>query len=713
MGRTVYVIKKTGKGVLDGVGGVGETAVQEATKRVTKGQEMNSEEYFITMLPEEMKLPAEITIEGVKSYFKDAKTKNIFNTVVKFVDEASDGVENAEIKELATNLGINILVTREMQEDTEAMQKFENDINNKNWSGILSFACEDLMERIPGVTAILHTVGYFSKDGKINLKERFQKNAEESTGVKSQLLSAFGNKIEDGQDMELSEIVLDVGEDMLDLAMGGKAFFAGGLKDVITGDTMEEEIRKRGTKAVMAKKIEKEVNESKEIEEKLENGETTIPKVIIKKIGSTFTNAIDSYVEEVVPEIKGFYTIGNTVGKMYPEQTKEAVKQANEAISEPLRNMQEKLDEEGANYGKVTQVLGDVGQNLGNMGVSAAAGVVAGPEAGLATMAVSARGRSTAEAMEKGASLEEAVEIGNMKAAVEVGTEKLTGGVNVFGKGTLDDIANGLTKNIKNRVLKKLAEKGMEVSGEVLEETISDIVDTAIDRNTVDPNAEYTLSDWQNTALVTTLSTLTMNAITNGSLKLRQRASKDNTIQTSSESTKKSNETSSMVMEEAERIKGENSEQNNQQSVIGENGLNNQEVYQQSAMDNVVLKKGVYNPEVQEFIYGFVQEQLDKYETFKKVYGEEFVSKKLRENIRTVYTDEQKPGFAGYYTPPERKIVICNKENHLTPSGILNDSHMAHIVTHESIHAILNHYGEKIMEYMDIQECTIYKKMVF
>ncbi len=80
--------------------------------------------------------------------------------------------------------------------------------------------------------------------------------------------------------------------------------------------------------------------------------------------------------------------------------------------------------------------------------------------------------------MEKGASLEEAVEIGNMKAAVEVGTEKLNGGLNVFGKGTLDDVANSLTKNIKNQVLKKLAETGMDVSGEVLEETISDIVDT-------------------------------------------------------------------------------------------------------------------------------------------------------------------------------------------------------------------------------------------
>lgn len=675
MGRAFYIIKKTGKGVLDGLGGIGETLIQEATKRVTKGQEMNSEEYFITMLPEDEKLPTELTIESLKGYLGDAKTKNIFNSVIRFAEGMSDGSDNRKIQELTTKLGINVLVTKEMQEDTEAMEELENAINNKDWNGMISFACEDLMERIPGVTTTLHTVGYFSKDGKINLKEKFQKNAEESTGVKSQLLSALGNKIEDGQNMDESEIVLEYNKLLINKALGENG----------------NSILKRG----LEEKLKKEYSATMETAEEIQNGQTTIPKLIMKKINSTFTKAIDSYVEENLPEVKGFYTIGNTIGKMYPEQTKEAVKQANEAISKPLGNMQERLDEEGANYGKVTQVLGDVGQNVGNMGVSAAAGVVAGPEAGLATMAVSARGRSTAEAMEKGATLEEAVEIGNTKAAVEVGTEKLTGGVNVFGKGTLDDIANGLTKNIKNQVLKKLAEKGMEVSGEVLEETISDIVDTAIDRNTVDPNAEYTLSDWQNTALVTSLSTLVMNAITNGNFKLKQRESKDSTIQTSTESTKKSNDTSSMVMEEAERIKGENSGKNNQQSVLNENGLNNQEVYQQSAMDNVILKKGVYNPEVQEFIYEFVQEQLDQYETFKKVYGEEFVSKKLRENIRTVYTDEQRPGFAGYYTPTERKIVICNNENHLTPSGILNDSHIAKTTTHESIHAILNHYGEK------------------
>lgn len=677
MGRTVYVIKKTGKGVLDGVGGIGETAVQEATKRVTKGQEMNSEEYFITMLPEDEKLPAELTIEALKGYLGDAKTKNIFNSVVRFAEGVSDGSDNREIQELTTKLGINVLVTKEMQEDTEAMEELENAINNKDWNGMISFACEDLMERIPGVTATLHTVGYFSKDGKINLKEKLQRNAEETSGVKSQLLSAFGNKIEDGQNMDESEIVLEYNKLLINKALGENG----------------NSIIKRG----LEEKLKKEYSATMETAEEIKNGQTTIPRLIMKKINSTFTKAIDSYVEENLPGVKGFYTIGNTIGKMYPEQTKEAIKQANEAISEPLRNMQEKLDEEGANYGKVTQVLGDVGQNLGNMGVSATAGVVAGPEAGLATMAVSARGRSTAEAMEKGASLEKAVEIGNMKAAVEVGTEKLTGGVNVFGKGTLDDIANVLTKNIKNQVLKKLAEKGMEVSGEVLEETISDIVDTAIDRNTVDPNAEYTLPDWQNTALVTTLSTLTMNAITNGSLKLKQRASKDNTIQTSSENRTGANDTKDIGLESEKSPTSDSKEKSQQMLNVGEK-VDEQEVHQEGMQRNIVIKKGVYNQEVKEKISQFIEQQLNEYEAFEKVYGKEFARKKLKKNIRSVYTNEQGTAFAGYYNVTDKALTICEEGRNgtmLTMEDILNDRKISHVATHEALHAILNRKEDK------------------
>ena len=60
---------------------------------------------------------------------------------------------------------------------------------------------------------------------------------------------------------------------------------------------------------------------------------------------------------------------------------------------------------------------------------------------GLATMGLSSKGQSTQEALNKGAELDKAVKIGNTKAMIEVGTEMLTGGVNIFGKGALDDIA--------------------------------------------------------------------------------------------------------------------------------------------------------------------------------------------------------------------------------------------------------------------------------
>ena len=54
------------------------------------------------------------------------------------------------------------------------------------------------------------------------------------------------------------------------------------------------------------------------------------------------------------------------------------------------------------------------------------------PNIGLATMALSTKGQATQEALNKGAELDQAVKIGNTKAMIEVGTEMLTGGVNIF-----------------------------------------------------------------------------------------------------------------------------------------------------------------------------------------------------------------------------------------------------------------------------------------
>lgn len=238
-------------------------------------------------------------------------------------------------------------------------------------------------------------------------------------------------------------------------------------------------------------------------------------KTFTGKLGAIYTE----YMSEVLnsmPAKQQINTMMNEIGHVIPEAGK-AVMEANNAASKPIQNANEALYYEGQEYGKVTQTLGNVGQVVGNMAPSIAASIATGnPGIGLGVMGVSSKGQSTQEALNRGAELNEAVKIGNAKAMVEVGTEMMFSGVNIFGKGALDDIIEkGILDNVKNKVGQELAKRGINVAGEVIEETISDVVGTYIDRGTVDPNAEYKLSDWSDTAVTTVLSTLVLNGITN------------------------------------------------------------------------------------------------------------------------------------------------------------------------------------------------------
>lgn len=205
-------------------------------------------------------------------------------------------------------------------------------------------------------------------------------------------------------------------------------------------------------------------------------------------------------------------------GALLPENSSQNVMNLNNSISKPIEEMNTRLAEEGQNYGTATQFIGNAMQAVGNMAPSiAATAITKNPNIGLSVMGLSAKGQSTQEALSKGVELNKAVQIGDEKAMVEIGTEMLTGGVNIFGKGALDDILEkGIVDRVKNKVGKFLVKQGVNATGETLEETISDIIDTAIDKDTVDPNATYTLSDWSETAIETTLTTFVLNLLTGG-----------------------------------------------------------------------------------------------------------------------------------------------------------------------------------------------------
>lgn len=226
----------------------------------------------------------------------------------------------------------------------------------------------------------------------------------------------------------------------------------------------------------------------------------------------------------------GLNATEEALGQWYAVNQKR--KGGNDKLSKKVENLQEKIDkpadeyaqkvqEENQNYGKGVQFAGNVGQTVGNMVPSmVVSAATQNPNLGLATMYYQSKGSSTKEALAKGADLETANAIGTAKGGLEVGTEKLFGGIkfkgkSVYGKGSLDDvIEKNVNRLVKNKAANWLVKQiGVNNLGEVAEETISDLVGTLIDKNTVDPNASYSLKDWGNTAGQTIASTLVLNLL--------------------------------------------------------------------------------------------------------------------------------------------------------------------------------------------------------
>lgn len=194
------------------------------------------------------------------------------------------------------------------------------------------------------------------------------------------------------------------------------------------------------------------------------------------------------------------------------------IKKARKIVETPSNKLNESVAKDSEKMSGGWKTAGEVSQTIGNMIPSMAlTAVTKNPDIGLAAMGVSAKGQATKEAEERGADLNTANEIGLGKGLVEVGTEKLTGGLKYFGKGTADDLVEkGINKAIKNKAGNFIAKQVAGMAGEVGEETISDLVGTAIDKATVDPDASYSFDDWKKTALMTMLSTGALNTISGG-----------------------------------------------------------------------------------------------------------------------------------------------------------------------------------------------------
>ncbi len=391
-----------------------------------------------------------------------------------------------------------------------------------------------------------------------------------------------------------------------------------------------------------------------------------------------------SFVNNAVSEVENSYNnklgvLSELAGKISPNTSEELLK-ANNKISEPINEINNQLDRESERYGTVANTIANVGQAVGNMAPSILSSVITkNPNVGLATMGLSSKGQSTQEALNKGAELDRAVKIGNTKAMIEVGTEMLTGGVNIFGKGALDDIAKkGILDKIKSNVGKAVAKQGLNVAGETLEETISDILGTAIDKGTVDPNAKYSLKDWKDTAVTTTLTTLVLNSL--GIVGDIKNISKEN----------KANQNAQNWIKEAENIVNKNNGINLQQNAIQNESTSEFNMIENNTTNKIITKD--FNESAKQYNIDYKNEDLKE---IKKMFDKRGINAYFDENTFQNNND----AFSVWKPTYDEQGNISGREVIFNPKAQGTNTRVQELAIHELGHDLdLNEVQNMILK---------------
>ena len=143
------------------------------------------------------------------------------------------------------------------------------------------------------------------------------------------------------------------------------------------------------------------------------NNLTSKDRSVKEKIVMQGLNAV-SNAQNILPVKNMFDESTQLLGKVLPEQASDKVLKLGEKISKPYYRNNEELNKESENFGNGTNLAGNVFGAVGRM-VPSIVGTVTtkNPSVGLAIMGTGAKGSATKEALDKGASLDEAVKIGD------------------------------------------------------------------------------------------------------------------------------------------------------------------------------------------------------------------------------------------------------------------------------------------------------------
>ena len=370
-------------------------------------------------------------------------------------------------------------------------------------------------------------------------------------------------------------------------------------------------------------------------------------------------------------DVAGFF--GN---ETWANQARENAKKSTvDAIFNPLETeldknsvFDTKADEVVKGLGYVAAITA-VGALTGGAGAAlGASGATAATVGTTATTFVSAMGNNMSEALNDGATLEEARVYGVISGLAEAGSELMFGGLGkaseAFGlsKGALDDVlVGGLTKNIKHKLTKTIVQSGLKAGGEGFEEFVSGFVSGMAKRYTYmnkgDNFFEKVADTWNNENLAeqfwmgTITSALAQAPSTivsgyRGTDYLTGRTENEQKVYDSELNTRKETKVKEATIEKAynEQIKAqENLGVKLTEEAKAEIRQKVENAYENGTIENIELSKKELNA-IEEQLDTDMQEGNISEEGIRKALGENFNVDKKKDKMlmRSMYENAQK-----------------------------------------------------------------------
>ena len=220
------------------------------------------------------------------------------------------------------------------------------------------------------------------------------------------------------------------------------------------------------------------------------------------------------------------------------------------------------------NLTKGQNFIGDVAEQIGGQLPTIALSAV-NPALGDLGMYMSSAGQESSSLLSNGTDINKANTVGGLKGLVEVGTEKIFGGIK-FRKGVLDDVVgNTIANKAKTKIGNFLLTKGYQVLGENSEELISNVAGYAIDKLFLDKNTSLKemWEDAKETVKMTTATTLGLNLIGLGGENFSENKSVNDTIVSNYEkivSKKLNDDEKTTLIKSLDKIRTEINNQNNE-----------------------------------------------------------------------------------------------------------------------------------------------------